>query len=191
MSQKSFFAGNQLWSVILILLIVLMGVEILFLANENRKLRESLKHSPGPIKILNSEDKVPSLTGINLCNEELKVEYPSSQKTVLFWFSPTCPSCEHNLEFWKEIYIKYRSKKLRFFGVTHSKEKKIIEYVKRFQLEIQVLIVLDSSLLDQYRVETIPQTMLIDTSGVVQKVWPGPLSENDIEQIEDILSSTS
>ncbi len=189
MSQKSVFIRTQLWSVILIVLMVLMGVEILFLANENRKLKETLKRSPVPIKILNPEEKVPSLIGVNLSKEKLLVEYPSSQKTVLFWFSSSCPSCEHNLEFWKEIYRKHRSEKLRFFGITHSEEEKINEFVKKFQLEFPVLIVSDSFLVDQYRVEVIPQTMLIDTNGAVQKVWPGTLSENYMEQIENILSS--
>src|SRR3990170_5228755 len=118
MSEKSGFLKTQLWSIILIVLVLIMGVEILFLVQENKKLREALSHSRGPVKILSPEEEVPSLAGVNLKGEEFKLTYPSSKKTVLFWFSPVCPSCEENLEFWKEIYQNHSSENLRFVGVT-------------------------------------------------------------------------
>ena len=191
MNQNSSFIKNQIWAIILIVLVVVMGVEILLLVNENRKLKNALKRPRGPVKILNPDEKVPSLLGINLEGEELKVEYPSSKRTILFWFSSACPSCEHNLDFWKEIFQKHKSKNLRFFGVTHSQEEKTEKFVKKFQLEFPILIVSDFSLLDQYKVEVIPQTMIIDPSGVVQKVWPGPLSENYTEEIEEMITTVS
>jgi peroxiredoxin len=190
MNQESSFIKTQIWSIILIVLVVVMGIEILYLVNENRKLKNALKRPRGPIKILNPEEKVPSLLGINLMGEELKVEYSSSQRTILFWFSSACPSCEHNLNFWKDIFQKHNSKELRFFGVTHTGEEKTEEFVKKFQLEFPVIIVADFSLLDQYKVEVIPQTMLIDSSGVVQKVWPGPLSENYKKEIQEMIASS-
>ncbi len=191
MTEKSGFLKTQLWSIILIAIVLVMGVEIFLLVQENQKLRKALDRPRGSFKILNPEEKVPSLIGINLDGEEFKIEYPSSKKTVLFWFSSACPSCEHNIKFWKEIYQKHSSEKLRFLGVTHSGEEKTEEFVKKFQLEFPVLIVSDFSLLDQYKVEVIPQTMLIDTNGVVQKVWPGPLLDNYKKEIELMLSSSS
>jgi peroxiredoxin len=190
MIEKSNFLKTQIWSIILIVLVVVMGVEIFLLVKENQKLRAALSLPRGPIKILNPEEKVPSLVGINLKGEEFKVEYPSSQKTVLFWFSSICPSCEHNLEFWREIYQKHSSDRLRFVGVTHSGEEKTGEFVAKFQLEFPVLIVSDLALLDQYRVEVIPQTMLIDSTGIVQRVWPGPLSENYKKEIREMIASS-
>ncbi|MDP3025586.1 MAG: TlpA disulfide reductase family protein [candidate division Zixibacteria bacterium] len=188
MSEKSGFLKSQLWSIILIVLVLIMGVEILFLVQENKKLREALSHSRGPVKILSPEEEVPSLAGVNLKGEEFKLTYPSSKKTVLFWFSPVCPSCEENLEFWKEIYQNHSSENLRFVGVTSFGKDKTEEFVKKFQLTFPVIIVSDLSLLDKYKVEVVPQTMLIDTSGTVQKVWPGPLSENYKKEIESMIS---
>jgi peroxiredoxin len=188
MTEKSSFLKTQLWSIILIVVILRMGVEILLLVRENQRLRKTLTHTKGPIKTLNPEDKVPSLAGVNLDREEFKIEYPSSKKTVLFWFSAECPSCEYNLEFWKGIYEKYRSEKLRFIGITTGEEGKTEEFAKKFQLKFPILLISDFSLLDKYRVEVIPQTMLIDTDGGVQKVWPGPLSENEKKEIEGMIS---
>jgi len=184
MSKKSAFLKSQLWSIILIVLVLAMGVEILLLVQENRELRLALK-------VLNPKEKVPPLTGIDQKGNEVKVEYPSSKKTVLFWFSAECPSCEYDLEFWKQIYQKHNSGMLRFFGVTSSEKDKTEEFVKKFQLEFPVLVLSDFSLLEKYRVEVIPQTMLIDTNGVVQKVWPGSLSENYKKEIEAMMSSSS
>lgn len=191
MTEKSSFFKTQLWSIILIAIVLVMGVEIFLLVQENQKLKKALNRPRGPFKILNPEEKVPSLIGINLDGEEFKIEYPSSKKTVLFWFSSACPSCEHNLEFWKEIYEKHHLNKLRFFGVTRERKEKTEEFIKRFNIRFPVVIVSDFSLLDEYKVEVVPQTMLIDTCGVIQKVWPGPLLDNYKKEIELMLSSSS
>lgn len=191
MTERSAFLKSHLWSVILVVLVLVMGVEIFLLVQENRKLRSALVAPRGPFKVLNPEEKVPPLSGIDQRGEEVKVEYPSSKQTVLFWFSAACPSCEHNVEFWKEIYQKHSSTSLRFFGVTRAAEEKTKEFVNKFQLEFPVLVVSDYSLLDQYQVEVIPQTMLIDEGGVVRKVWPGPLSENYKREMEEMITSSS
>jgi len=190
MTEKSGFLKTQIWSIILIVLVVVMGVEIFLLVKENQRLRETLTRPRGPFKVLNPEDKVPSLVGVGLKGEEFSLEYPSSQRTILFWFSAACPSCEHNMEFWKEIYGRHGGEKLRIFGVTQSGEEKTLKFVDKFQLEFPVLVVSDFSLLDQYKVEVIPQTMLIDTLGVVERVWPGPLSEDYKKEIQEMIASS-
>lgn len=167
---------------------MVMGIEILLLVRENRKLHLQLKATRGPFKILNPEDKVPPLVGLDLNRKAARVEFPSSEPIILFWFSATCPSCEHNVEFWKQVYQKHRSDHLIFYGVTNTGEEETADFVKRFQLDFPVLIVSDLSLLEKYRVEVIPQTMLIDTDGSVIKVWPGPLSEIYQKEMEDMLS---
>jgi peroxiredoxin len=191
MTERPPFLKTHLWSMLLIILVIVMGVEILLLVKENRQLRSALTERRGPFTILNPEEKVPPLVGIDQKGEEVKVEYPSSRQTVLFWFSAACPSCEHNVEFWRELYQKHGSEGFRFFGATTPGEGKTEEFEKKFQLEFPVLIVSDYSLLDQYKVEVIPQTMLIDERGVVLKVWPGPLSDNYKMEIEEMMTSSS
>jgi peroxiredoxin len=190
-SQKAPFLKTHLWSLVLIILVVAMGVEILLLVQENSQLRLALTQRRGPFTILNPEEKVPTLVGVDQKGEEAKVEYPSSQQTVLFWFSAACPSCEHNVEFWRELYHKHGSESFRFFGATTPGEGKKEEFEKKFRLDFPVLTVFDYSLLDQYKVEVIPQTMLIDGRGVVLKVWPGPLSDNYKMEIEEMMTSSS
>jgi peroxiredoxin len=190
MTERPPFLKTHLWSMLLIILVIVMGVEILLLVKENRQLRSALTERRGPFTILNPEEKVPPLVGIDQKGEEVKVEYPSSRQTVLFWFSAACPSCEHNVEFWRELYQKHGSEGFRFFGATTPGEGKTEEFEKKFQLEFPVLIVSDYSLLDQYKVEVIPQTMLIDERGVVLKVWPGPLSDNYKMEIEEMMTSS-
>ena len=191
MSKKPSFLKTYLWSIVLIVLVIAMGVEILLLVQENRELRSALTARRGPFTILNPEEKVPSLVGIDQKGEEVRVGYPSAQQTVLFWFSAACPSCEHNVEFWKELYENHGSEGYRFFGATTAGEGKIEEFLEKFQLEFPVLTVSDYSLLDQYKVEVIPQTMLIDERGLVLKVWPGPLSDNYRMEIEEMIASSS
>ena len=191
MTERPSFAKTHLWSILLIVLVIAMGVEILLLVQENRQLRSALTERRGPFTILNPEEKVPPLVGIDQKGEEVKVEYPSPQLTVLFWFSAACPSCEHNVEFWRELHQEHGSGGFRFFGTTTPGEGKTEEFEKKFRLEFPVLTVSDYSLLDQYKVEVIPQTMLIDQRGVVLKVWPGPLSDNYKMEIEEMMISSS
>lgn len=191
MKEKSSVLKSHIWSIILIVLVIAMGVEILFLVSENRKLRSALTARRGPFTVLNPEERVPPLVGIDLDGQEVKVEFPSSEQTVLFWFSAACPSCEHNVEFWREMYQKRSSPELRFFGITTAGEGKTEELTEKFPFEFPILTVSDYSLLDQYKVEVIPQTMLIDENGLVRKVWPGPLSENYKIEIEEMITSSS
>lgn len=191
MSDKPPSLKAHIWSLVLILVVIAMAVEILLLVAENRKLRSALTARRGPFQVLNPEEKVPPLVGIDGEGEEVQVEYPSQQQTVLFWFSTGCPSCEHNVEFWKQIYHKHQSGNFRFFGVTSAGEEKSGELKEKFQFGFPVLTVSDYSLLDRYKVEVIPQTMLIDKNGMVKKVWPGPLSENYRAEMEQMLSSSS
>ncbi|NIN00234.1 MAG: redoxin family protein [candidate division Zixibacteria bacterium] len=191
MTEKSSLLKTHLWSIILIVLVIAMGIEILFLVSENRKLRSALTARRGPFTVLNPEERVPPLVGIDLNGQEVRVEYPSSEQTVFFWFSAACPSCEHNVEFWREMYRKRSSPELRFFGVTTAGEGKTEELTEKFPFEFPILTVSDYSLLDQYKVEVIPQTMLIDENGLVRKVWPGPLSENYKIEIEEMITSSS
>ncbi|MGB8656490.1 MAG: TlpA disulfide reductase family protein [Candidatus Zixiibacteriota bacterium] len=190
MTEKSGSWKAQLWSIVLLIVVLAMAIEIFLLVKENRKLLAALSAPRGPFKILNPAERVPPFAGIDLSGKEVKVEYPSSQKTVLFWFSVGCPSCEHNLEFWKEVCRKYNSAKFRFFGATNSEAKETDEFAKKFQLEFPIVMVSDQSLLEKYKVEVIPQTMLIDANGVVLKVWPGPLSDSYKKEIEEMLSSS-
>jgi peroxiredoxin len=191
MTEKPPFLKTHLWSIILIILVIAMGVEILLLVQENRELRSALTARRGPFKVLNPEEKVPSLVGIDQKGEEVKVEYPCAEQTILFWFSAACPSCEHNVEFWKELYEEHGFKGFRFFGATSAGEGKTDDFVEKFQLEFPVLTVSDYSLLDQYKVEVIPQTMLINEHGIVLKVWPGPLSDNYRMEIEGMIVSSA
>jgi peroxiredoxin len=189
MTEKPSFVKTNLWSIVLVVLVLAMAVEILLLVKENRELRSALTARRGPFKVLNPQEKVPPLVGIDRNGEEVKIEYPSSEQTVLFWFSTACPSCEHNVEFWRQAYQEHKSPKLRFFGVTTAGEEKTEELADKFQFEFPVLVVSDYSLLDKYKVEVIPQTMLIDQNGMVKKVWPGPLSENYKTEIEEMIGA--
>lgn len=191
MAEETSSLKTHIWSIVLIVLVIAMAIEILLLVKENRELRASLTARRGPFQVLNPQERVPPLVGINQEGEEVRVEYPSQKQTVLFWFSTGCPSCEHNVEFWKQVYQKYQSSTLRFLGVTSADEEKTEELTSKFQFGFPVLIVSDYSLLDQYKVEVIPQTMLIDGNGMVRKVWPGPLSENYKTEMEEMLSSSS
>ena len=191
MAEKTSSLKTHIWSIALIVLVIAMAIEILLLVKENRQLRASLSARRGPFQVLNPQETVPPLVGIDPKGEEVRLEYPSQKQTVLYWFSTGCPSCEHNVEFWKQVYQKYQSPTLRFLGVTSAGEEKAEEITEKFQFEFPVLIVSDYSLLDQYKVEVIPQTMLIDRSGMVRKVWPGPLSENHKTEMEEMLSSSS
>ena len=191
MAEKTSSLKTHIWSIALIVLVIAMAIEILLLVKENRQLRASLSARRGPFQVLNPQETVPPLVGIDPKGEEVRLEYPSQKQTVLYWFSTGCPSCEHNVEFWKQVYQKYQSPTLRFLGVTSAGEEKAEEITEKFQFEFPVLIVSDYSLLDQYKVEVIPQTMLIDRNGMVRKVWPGPLSENYKTEMEEMLSSSS
>ena len=175
---------------ILMIVIVLMGVEILYLAWQNQQLTAMIRDPKQVFKTLDSGDRVPSLVAEDLDGNEVNLRYGDGEPhTLLFWFSPSCESCEANLDFWNVLYSDNQKGTVRFLGFCACSPDEAYGIVEEEALGFPVVCALDPFIVDSYKGNVLPQTVLIAPDGTIRKVWPGSLLEGQREEIVSALES--
>ena len=101
---------------------------------------------------------------------------------VLLLFDPSnCPACESNWKYWNKLLADPEKGRL-LIAVTGAPSIPP-DYLKRHQINLRYAVTdLDAGMLKQMRMETVPQTILLE-SGVVKRVWFGLLSDDDVKEI--------
>ena len=176
-------------TIVLIIVILAMGFEIVYLVQQNRKLSALLENPGGSFPLLERSDIVPPLTATDINGQPLEITYtPGSPHTVLLWFSPTCHSCEENLEFWKGMYTTFKSDRVRFLGLCDVSVDEAQAFAQQHQLTFPIVNVTDDRMIELYKGRVMPQTVLISPTGEIIDSWPGALSEQFERIIRDSLS---
>jgi peroxiredoxin len=176
---------------LLFAIIVLMGVEIGYLVYQNRQLHLMLE-DPSRFfeKTLQAGESVPAIRAEDVNGKELGLTYSTTGPfTLVLWFSPTCSSCEDNFGLWKEIFSKSEPDRLRIVGFCSCTAAEGRETVKAQQLKFPVLAATDQSIVDLYKGNLLPQTILVAPDGQIKNVWPGALLESQKKEILSVLKT--
>lgn len=167
-----------------------MGVEILYLVAQNQRLMAMVNDPQHAIQTLQTGDRVPNVRTSDINGNEISLHYDADQPyTVLFWFSPSCESCEENLDFWNDLYSKYASDNIRFVGICASTVTEAKEAATEHGMQFSVVCATDPFIVDAYKGNVLPQTLLIDPDGSINKVWPGSLLKGQKEEILSVLET--
>lgn len=174
------------WIIILTIVSVLMGIEIVYITIQNQKLKSILNDPKRYFNTLTKEDVVPSITAVDINGEEINLRYSlEAPPTLLFWFSPGCSVCEGNFEFWNRIFMESDEEHIRCLGMCIGTPEEAKDFCDENGLAFPVICVSDAYILESYKGNVIPQTVLISPTGTVLGAWPGLLEK---EQEGKILS---
>ena len=177
-------------NLILMVVVVLMGIEILYLVRQNNRLAAVVRDPKQVFKTLESGDTVPVIRTFDLEGNNLNLQYGAEEPhTFLFWFAPGCYSCDENLEFWNSLYLEYASDGARFVGMCACEPDDAREVVVKHGLEFAVTCATDPFIVEMYKGNALPQTVHIAPEGTISKVWTGPLVEGQKEEILSVLES--
>jgi peroxiredoxin len=185
-------SGKNSLTIVLLVLIVIMGVEIVYLIHQNRRLQSMVEGMPA-LQVLQRGQTVPPLTATDLDGASVVVRYGGREpSTILIWFSPSCHICAENASFWNDIYDRYHSTKaIRFLAMSDTDAGETRMYVDEHALEFPVVCVTDERLVSAYNGHVMPQTALISPEGGIEKVWPGALEASRQDEIIAVLDSLS
>jgi len=148
-------------------------VENISLLRQNRRLEEAAAPQ------IAAGAQLQMLSGLTLDGRIVPVNLPSAgSKLLVITFSPGCPACQANQEGWMKLANNAREKGLRVLWVSRDP----IEITRGYCLMHGIP--LSDTLADppyrtylQLGLARVPNTVLVDASGMVEKVWPGRLDQ--------------
>ena len=171
-------------SILLSIIIILMGLEIIYLVRQNRQLRSLVAESHRTIKTLAPGDTVPSFVGRDIYGNTVSIQFaPVRPHTLLLWFSSSCSACGENLSFWNELYQGYSADVVHFLGMGVGDLTEIQAVAADFDIKFPVVCANDPFYRETYRGNIYPQTLLISPEGVVRDTWVGSLQQEQKDSI--------
>ena len=175
--------------------LVALGVlaENIFLFLQNRRLNEALAPQ------ITAGTQLRMLSGIGFDGRLEPVTLPAEgSKLLIITFSPGCPACQANQEGWMKLASALEQKGVRVLWVSRDS----IEVTRDYCLKHGIR--LSDTLADppyrtyvQLGLARVPNTMLANVDGTVEKVWAGRLDQQGWNSIfayfgerEEMASST-
>lgn len=175
---------NNLTCIILSVIVVLMGIEILYLIRQNRRLLRIMSN-PIPVhQTLQPGALVRPFSAFDLDGNTVSVSYaPDQPYRLLLWFSAACPACEDNLYVWNDLYRNFESERLHIMGVCTDEPVDTRALVNEYGLEFPVVSLDDPLIVEAYMGFSRPQTVLVGPEGRIRALWQGSLSREQQESL--------
>ena len=113
------------------------------------------------------------------------------RRTLLLIFSVHCPACNQTMPMWEELVREVRDTTgLRILGVQtdrpgEGEESELVTAALPF--DVYGLDREGSPAMS--RIPYIPATIVVDTAGVVERIWFGIPSTEDLDELRDALGS--
>jgi thioredoxin-related protein len=103
------------------------------------------------------------------------------------FFTPTCRYCQQQFPYWKKVLQEAQAKHLEVLGVVDAREDKarLASYLQQMgcdeksQFPLKVLLVA-SEVRQQYKLQSTPNTILLNSNGIVEKQWLGLWQSNEV-----------
>jgi len=137
------------------------------------------------------EDKpAPNFTLTNLAGEKVELSDLKGKVVVLDFWATWCGPCVKGLPIMDKVTSSYSDDKLAFYAVNlRENQSKVNKFLEKHDMDLPVLMDAQGSVARQYRVKSIPQTVIIGADGTVQSVHVGlsPNAESELKSELDKL----
>lgn len=178
------------WNVVISCCCVVLLAANIALVRQNRQLKAQLSVPPPSLEAVTGM-QMPDLRGSDPAGKPIEVQYGKDPRKVLVLvFSPTCPYCDQNWPKWQQVISSLDGSSVRPVAVDVTSTTTADFVVKHKLAVMPVLLKVDPSDTVNYRFQLTPQTILVDRSGKVEKVWTGVLTEAALADLQQRLSET-
>lgn len=156
--------------------LAVLGVlaENVILFRQNRSLQEGLAPQ------IAAGTQLQMLSGLTLDGRIVPVGFPAlGSKLLILTFSPGCPACQANQAKWMSLASTLGQKGgVRVLWVSRDPIEVTKEYCFKRGIPLSdVLADPPYRTYTQLGLARVPNTVLVDASGTVEKVWPGRLDQ--------------
>jgi hypothetical protein len=165
---------------------VMIAVNVL-LVTENRRLARALESSELARRALSEVSRgnvVPAIQGRNADGEPMTAEYAGDRRrTLLLVFSSTCPVCEENWPNWRELVVGLDERLVRIVAVDLP-SRAPASYLDRHGIRRDWLVRnLNERTVAAYKLNLVPQTIMIGPGGRVEDVVTGVLTDSQVDKL--------
>ena len=168
-------------------LVIFLSIDVIYLTIQNRELQEQHGNKGD---ILKEGDEVKNFVGEALDGTKIDISFSDSTRQYLFFvLSTSCPFCNNTLPLWNKLSMDLNSTNCNVIGISIHNLGQTIKYVESAEVRFYVVSA-DSVFLTQFKIFSVPETILIKGDGTIKKIWRGELSKSNIEEIHKLIAST-
>jgi len=155
------------------------------LIHQNSQLKARLETPPQMEATRGAQ--MPDLRGLDFAGKPVEVLYGKDPRKVLVLvYSPTCPFCDRNWPEWQAMLTSLDRSAVRTVAVDVSSSSSEV-FIKQHKLAgLPVFQKVDPQATVNYRFQLTPQTILVDSTGKVEKVWSGVLNDSNLTEIQQL-----
>jgi peroxiredoxin len=101
------------------------------------------------------------------------------KKQLIFVLSSTCPHCKNNLKHWEHLAQDANQiRDLNVMGMCVSGYEETRRYINDNHIGFYLASTADTTFITKYKIEGVPQTIMLNSSGVIENVWIGELTDS-------------
>ena len=180
---------SKLLMPLLVLIILVMMVQNYFLVRKNdlaQKRIAQLLDEVNKRSVISNGQQMAAFEGVNLDSQRVIIDLQSGRKKkLLFVFAASCGACSRNMDQWNWIVENTNPGSAEIIGLCADSLNRIREYFNKVRVSFRVFsLSINPSVLTKYKFLAVPQTVLVDSAGVVINVWTGVLSNEKREEIQ-------
>lgn len=121
-----------------------------------------------------------ALTGDSTTNGEAWLTDYRGHPVVLNFWATWCYPCRKEIPQFVEASDKYKDDGLVVIGLDLQEGPGLIQpFAQEYGMDYPILVDRDGEVGDKYRLLGLPTTVFIDANGVIQKIFRGPLEEDN------------
>lgn len=136
--------------------------------------------------VLKVGDKAPQFETMDIYNNKISSQMAIGKPMILRFFDPYCKYCKADTVVFNNYYTKFKDKGLQVVYLNTEPQPKT-EEVDKFitELKIEFPVVLDSErrVANLFRVQVVPQTILLDPQHIIIGAILGGVSEAELDDM--------
>ncbi|HCV43595.1 MAG TPA: hypothetical protein DGH68_08935 [Bacteroidetes bacterium] len=175
-------------SLLVVAILVLVVQNFLIVRKNDQYLKriERLSDQVNRLTVMSEGDSVHSFVALSMDSASVLID-PAKQRRMqaMLVFTTWCGACVKNIGPWQKLVPSLQAMGVEVFGVSPDSLYKLNQYRSKCVISFPVYsVVHDSSVLSRYKLHSFPQTILIDSLGLVKQVWAGVLSDDAVLEIQ-------